>query len=239
MQIENNIGELLDKVILGDCLALLDKLPDNCIDLIYSDLPYNERTIHYSDDPSDPNNFPRPQYLEWVKQVVSKLVRVSRGYIALQIGEGYDIERVGTLQKAYTNEGLIPNDLSLIWQTKGSDYGSRLVIGSKNRPVIRLNKRYWDLRNVQYPRVLRSVHPATTCPDIAKTLIELYTRESDVVLDICNGIGTTTRASKSLNRHFIGFELKDWREEFLEKDPTAKWLGREDAVKYYESIFKL
>ena len=247
MEIENNLNEFLDKEIQGDCLELLDRIPSNrlfdripsnSIDLIYSDLPYNEKSINYGSDPRDPNNFPRSLYLAWVRNVVTKCYRVSRGYIALQIGEGYDVERVGTLQNAYTKEGLIPDDFSVIHQTKNSDYTSRLLIGSKNREIIRLNKPYWDLREVQYKNVLRGIHPATTCPEIAKTLIELFTKPGDTVLDICNGTRTTTDQAKKLGRHFIGFELYNWGERFLEKDPVAKTLGREAALKYYEGLFR-
>jgi len=36
--------EYLNRVILGDCLEVMKKLPDNCIDLVLTDPPYREET---------------------------------------------------------------------------------------------------------------------------------------------------------------------------------------------------
>ncbi|WP_428407855.1 site-specific DNA-methyltransferase [Hyphococcus sp.] len=37
-----NTGELpLDAILMGDCIAAMKKLPDNCVDLVFADPPYN------------------------------------------------------------------------------------------------------------------------------------------------------------------------------------------------------
>jgi len=37
------IEEIKNKIILGDCLEELEKIPDNSIDLVFTDPPYNIR----------------------------------------------------------------------------------------------------------------------------------------------------------------------------------------------------
>ncbi len=38
---KNSAGEFLDKIIIGDCVKAMAKLPDECVDLIFADPPYN------------------------------------------------------------------------------------------------------------------------------------------------------------------------------------------------------
>jgi len=35
------IDQFLDKVILGDCLQILRQLPDECVDMVFADPPFN------------------------------------------------------------------------------------------------------------------------------------------------------------------------------------------------------
>jgi len=39
-----DLSGIIDKILLGDCLEILKEIPDNSIDLIFTDPPYNIST---------------------------------------------------------------------------------------------------------------------------------------------------------------------------------------------------
>jgi DNA modification methylase len=230
--IDDRINEFLDKELIGDCLQILNRIPSDSIDLMYSDLPYNERSIDYGNDSRDWNSLSRPQYFEKMRELGKAAYRIIRGHCAIQIGPFDDKEKLLIVFHSFTDAGFIPSESSLIMQRKDG-YKSILGIFSKEQATVKLNKPFWDLTHVQYRNTIRGIHPATTCPEIAKVLIETFTKEGDVVLDPFNGTSTTTYMARKLNRKFIGIELYDWQERFFQNDPIAKFLGKEKASNYY------
>jgi len=50
-------------------------------------------------------------------------------------------------------------------------------------------------------------HPAMTPLKLMKRLVNLFTKEGDIVLDPFMGVGTTAVACEELNRRYIGIEL--------------------------------
>ena len=40
MDFKLQISDIMNSVILGDCLDVMEKMPDDCIDMILCDLPY-------------------------------------------------------------------------------------------------------------------------------------------------------------------------------------------------------
>jgi DNA modification methylase len=63
-----------------------------------------------------------------------------------------------------------------------------------------------DLWEMPTESATRVGHPAPFPVELPKRLLELYTYESDVVLDPFMGSGTTAVAALRTRRHFIGFE---------------------------------
>lgn len=55
----------------------------------------------------------------------------------------------------------------------------------------------------EYPKI----HPTQKPVSVLKQLIEIFTDEGDVVIDLCAGSGTTLRAAAELNRSSYGFEI--------------------------------
>ncbi len=64
----------LNKLVKGDCLEQLRKLPDNCVDLAFADPPYNLRKVYtgYSDD------LAISRYFEWCDEWIRELARIIR-----------------------------------------------------------------------------------------------------------------------------------------------------------------
>ena len=50
-------------------------------------------------------------------------------------------------------------------------------------------------------------HPCPFPEDIPYRLIMLYSNVNDIILDPFNGIGTTTKVAKCMNRQFVGYDI--------------------------------
>jgi site-specific DNA-methyltransferase (adenine-specific) len=64
----------LDCVIHGDCLAVLRQLPDDCVDMVFADPPFNVGKSYgcYKDQK------PADEYLAWCRAWLTELVRVTK-----------------------------------------------------------------------------------------------------------------------------------------------------------------
>ena len=68
------IDVYLDKIILGDCLELFEKIPDNSVDMTFADPPFNlqKKYTNYKD------NRDFQEYLDWCEKWISEMVRVTK-----------------------------------------------------------------------------------------------------------------------------------------------------------------
>ncbi len=57
-------------------------------------------------------------------------------------------------------------------------------------------------------------HPAMFPEELARRAIKMISFEDDVILDPFNGVGTTTKVAKELNRRFLGIDIS---EEYCKK----------------------
>ncbi len=79
-----------NRLIQGDCLTELKKLPDGCVDLAFADPPFN---IGYHYDQYD-DNLPSDEYEQWCEEWMTEVVRVLKddGTFWLAIGDEYAAE---------------------------------------------------------------------------------------------------------------------------------------------------
>lgn len=68
------IDQFLDKVILGDCLQILSQLPDDCVDMVFADPPFNLGKQY--DSYNDRKRL--DEYLNWCKAWLHELVRITK-----------------------------------------------------------------------------------------------------------------------------------------------------------------
>ena len=66
----------------------------------------------------------------------------------------------------------------------------------------------WFEWEVDSRKEIKKIHPTQKPIKVLKRLIEIFTDVGDVIIDPCAGSGSTLRASKELNRHSFGFEIK-------------------------------
>jgi len=77
--------KFVNKILLGDALNILKKIPDNSIHLAITSPPYNLDMPYKNHD----DNMPYDKYLEWMAEVwkETKRVLVSGGRLCINIGE--------------------------------------------------------------------------------------------------------------------------------------------------------
>ena len=220
----------MNKIINGDCIEELKKLEDNSIDLVFTSPPYknsyegiginrNSKTAkyHYSNDVGEPL---------YVIQDASKIIfsKVkSNGFFLLNLGFNKDSGALRPFQivDRLRRYGWFCSDI-IIWHKKNPIPNTAYQLTNSfefifvltKRPTYKLPKEKRVYIHNLFETAIDSgstEHNAAFPLELAKKVIETFTKEGDIVLDCFLGTGTTTVAAKQLNRKYIGIEInKDY-----------------------------
>lgn len=189
------------KLYRGDCLEVMRSMPDDSVDLVFTDPPYNVGKDYgeYKD------NLEASEYFEWCEKWITEIKRIGRRVAIYppkkhllwfwnQIPENYQIIC------AWSPEGAIRSNFV-------HQYIPLLV---PSKPVRRVKDHWW---NVQVPgmgyfyREEKFDHPGQTSLDITNRVIDAFSEEGDTVMDCFMGVGTTGYSCVTRNRNFIGIEI--------------------------------
>ncbi|STO12749.1 Modification methylase DpnIIB [[Flavobacterium] thermophilum] len=230
------LGSLeLNRIYQMDCLEGMKLIPDNSVDLIIADPPYNigkkgkyiqseeKRFYAIKEEWDTLDNFEEFNWL-WLSEAYrvlknggSLLVWGSRHNIYIC---GYQIEKIGYDIKTHytwykTNAmpcltGRNPSESTeqLIWAVKGKNWTYNLNYAKE----INEGK---NIRNVfittQTPSKEKTYgkHPSQKrIEGLTDILINLHTNENDIILVPFCGSGTECVAARMLNRKFMAFETE-------------------------------
>lgn len=220
------------KLLNGDCLDLLKTIPDNSVNLIFSDLPYGQTANHW--DSIIPMDSLWDQYKRIGKENCCYLFTAKSQFLVdviISNREWYRYEWIWNKNKganfAHCNKRpLITHEFVLVFYQKLPIYNPQMVEGKpykQKRKEESINgiapnmNRGWKTESdgMRYPKSIieveghaqrHVVHPTQKPIALLEYLIKTYTNECDVVLDPTMGSGTTGIACKKLNRNFIGIE---------------------------------
>lgn len=209
---------MLDVIINKDCMDGLKEIPDNSIDLVIMDPPYEFQSVKGGGVFGSKNERYHGQ-LEGISKGISNEVldiliqkmksvnmyiwcnkRQLRQYFDYLDDNGYMIDLL-TWHKTNpvptcSNKYLSDTEYLVFAREKGVKlYGSYET------------KRKWYLSSLNADDKKRYGHPTIKPLDIIKNLIINSSRGGDIVLDPFIGSGTTAVAAKVLGRHYIGFEI--------------------------------
>lgn len=225
------------KLLQGNCLELMAKIPDKSIDMILCDLPY-QRTQNQWDI-----MIPIDKLWEQYNRIIK-----DNGCIAL-FADGmfmaelmmsnkkmwkYNLVWDKVLPSGFLNANRMPlrsHEEICIFYKKQPTYNPQKVKGkpnhSKGKPKECENNNYGDfefvdnskeLGDMKHPvSILKfskphpsvSIHPTQKSVEVCEWLIKSYTNECELVLDNCMGSGSTGEACLNTNRNFIGMELDE------------------------------
>ena len=221
----------VDKIYCIDVLEGLKKLPDNSIDLIVTSPPYNKGYWATNRNPKNgfhtksrridygvfDDNMPPEEYEQWQRDILDECIRVlkptgsifynhtdilskNRCIHPLYVWD-YPVKQMIVWERNTTpklaNYFFFPTTEYLFWI--GKEYSTRPYF---NKSAANHRKVVWRIEPDRH-----SKHPAPFPVEVPENCILACTKEGDVVLDPFMGSGTTALAAKTLNRHYIGFEL--------------------------------
>ena len=221
------------KLLQGDCLELMKKIPDKSIDMILCDLPYGTTACKWD------YVIPFEPLWEQYKRIIK-----DNGAIVLFGSEPFSTELRHSNLKMFKYDWIwdkkIPSGMSYarfqpMLQTENifvfcrskTVYNPQMIKRDKpikgggmskgettnNQKLVALHKTY-DYKNptniLVFDKIRKgSLHPTQKPVPLLEYLIKTYTNEGDLVLDNCMGSGSTGIACINTNRNFIGMELNE------------------------------
>lgn len=216
-------------IYCGDCIDILSKLPNLCLDLIVTSPPYNQNIDSFS-----PSGLHKES--NWINKISSgyKDSMLEIDYQKWQISilnECYRIlKKSGSLfynHKIRWREGVLIHPViwlrdiqfrlrqEIIWSRNGSCTLNAKMFAPSDERIYWFDKNghKWNQECVSYftvwniPSVNFKDHPCVFPELIPQRAINATTDINDIVLDPFFGSGTTGVAAKKLGRKYIGIEL--------------------------------
>lgn len=198
----------LNKLYNMDCLEYMSRLEDNCVDLVLTDIPYDECSDreegglrHINKDTADVLTFPLGKFMD-------EVIRICKGSIYIFCGT----EQVSTLRKAGVDKGL--STRLCIWEKTNPSpmNGQHLWLSSVECCVFmrKSNATFNEFCQSpvwRHPCGSSKRHPTEKPLDLFRRLIRASSNHGDIVFDPCIGSGTTAEAAVLEGRKFIGTEL--------------------------------
>jgi modification methylase len=243
--------DFVDKLICKDCLSVMKKLPDECLDLVVTSPPYNLKNStgngmkdgrggkwknaalvngysNYDD------NMPHDKYVQWQRECLTEMFRLLKPDGAIFYNHKWRVQD-GLLQDRQDIVAGFPVRQIIIWKRKGGinfNPGYFLptyeVIYMITKPLFQLAPKanaYGDVW--EFTQEMNNSHPAPFPVDLISRIIS--STHANIVLDPFMGSGTTAIAAIMNSRHYIGIEISS--------EYTA--LARTRIKDYYEQRNKL
>jgi site-specific DNA-methyltransferase (adenine-specific) len=211
---------------LGDCLEVMQDIPDGSVDMVCTDPPYGTTACKWdSVIPFEPmwaqlkritklngaivltasqpftsalgaSNLPMLRY-SWIWKKTAATGHLNAKRMPMSDNE--DVLVFYRHQPAYNPQGLIPHGKTVRRGGNGGCYGNS---GKENFQEFTNYPR----RTLEIASEGKTVHPTQKPVALIEYLIRTYTNPSETVLDFTMGSGTTGVAAANTRRRFIGIE---------------------------------
>ncbi len=224
-----NLDKFLNKIICGDSIDVMKKMPDKSIDLVVTSPPYNLKNSsgngmkdgrggkwenaalvqgysHYDDC------MPHEKYVSWQKSCLEEMMRLLKDDGAIFYNHKWRVQK-GLLQDRQDIVGDFPVRQIIIWKRKGGinfnpgyflpTYEIIYLIAKKNfklAPKANALGDVWEL-----PQEMNNPHPAPYPLDLIDRIVK--STDANIILDPFVGSGTTVIAAKKNNRNFIAVDI--------------------------------
>lgn len=220
---------VLNKIICGDAIAEMKKLPDKSIDLIVTSPPYNlknstgngmkdgrggkwQNAALVNGYATYDDNMPYDKYIKWQRDCLSEMIRLIPESGAIFYNHKWRVQN-GLIQDRREIIDGFPVRQIIIWRRKGGinfnagyflpTYEVIYLIAKpkfKLAPHANAHGDVWEFMQEQ-----KNGHPAPFPVPLVERIISSTTAQ--IVLDPFIGSGTTAVAARNLQRDFIGIEI--------------------------------
>ena len=220
------------EILNGDCLELMKQIPDKSVDAVICDPPYETTACEW--DHIIPADRMWEQYERIVKPK-GNVVLFGAGLFAYKLAlsneRKFRYELIWKKSKCGSpftakympmkkhENILVFGDSASYYEpqmTEGTPYHRKWTPNKNNNLKYGINGVQTDNKGTRHPTTVLDfpqkwrrqdqVHPTQKPVELCEYLIKTYTREGQVVADICAGSGTTAIAALNTGRRFIGFE---------------------------------
>lgn len=208
-----NIRDLENKIINADCMDILKQLPDNCVDLVLTDPPYNASNSNISFQDKGFNSveekwdkdFNATYFLDSVLEKVKYNGSVLAFCSYHTLGQYLNWGKMKIQQIIHWNKSNAFPAIAKVY-TPSIEYCVWFV--NKGSPYV-FNKKYAERDLIVTPICQgkeRIGHPTQKPLELFEKLLLVHSNENDLVLDCFSGSGTTAVACHRLKRRFICIE---------------------------------
>ena len=206
-----------NKIILGDSYSIIKDIPDNSIDLVIIDPPYNfgsvgggiQKKRTYMNEISD-----KKLTVGLNNEILGELTRVMKKtniYIFCSKGQ---LKQLFDYYDGHTVDLLVWHKTNPIPTFKNKylpDLEYIVFVREKGVPMYNeystSSKLYQSSVNKQDKKLYR--HPTVKPLDLIEKFVKNSTKPGDVVFDCFSGTGTTCVAAKKLGRCYLGIEIDE------------------------------
>lgn len=213
----------VNKIICGDCLEVMKRMPDNCIDLIVTSPTYEDVSgAGYTSKTKDVLFL--KLYSEFLDKIFNEYYRILKdtGQIFFNLKSKTFNKTLRTPHWIEFTEGFQNFKFKsyIIWKYAGSFDSTNKRLHLDYEIIYHLSKSNDIYLNLEGKDALTSVwyiphnipkeerfHPTQMPIAVADKIIKLASKEKYIILDNFAGVGTTLLSAKKNNRKYIGIEI--------------------------------
>lgn len=222
-----------NKIYNMDCLAGMTMLPDGCVDMVLTDLPYGTtagawdtllpfeplwRELHRVAKPDAAMIFTAAQ--PFTTQLIRsnhKEFRYCWYWVKNQV-TGFPFAKVQPLRcveevavfyrrkPTYNPQGLVALEKPIVARGKKQTDKSVYRTGGLEKTTVQRYTGY-PRQVLTFPCQREGLHPTQKPVALFEYLVRTYTEPGQLVLDCCMGSGTTKVACRNAGRDYVGFEI--------------------------------
>lgn len=239
IQSEDSPNNFLNKIICGDVLEIMKKIPDGSVDIVVTSPPYNLKNSTgngmkdgrggkwanaalqkgYS---HHPDCMPHDEYVEWQRKCLTEMLRIIPEDGAIFYNHKWRVQN-GLLQDRQDIVSGFPVRQIIIWRRKGGfnfnpgyfvpTYEVIYLIAKKDFRLAPKANGYGDVW--EFTQEMNNDHPAAFPIDLIDRIIS--STNAKTVLDPFMGSGTTAISALNHGRQYVGIEISPEYCEMAEK----------------------
>lgn len=254
-------NDFINKIVCGDVLEVMKKIPDRSVDLVVTSPPYNLKNStgngmkdgrggkwanaalqkgysHHNDC------MPHDEYVKWQRKCLQQMMRILKDDGAIFYNHKWRVQN-GLLQDRSDIVKGFPVRQILIWRRKGGlnfnpgyflpTYEVIYLIAKSKFKLAPKANAYGDVW--EFTQEMNNAHPAAFPVDLIIRVISSTT--ANIILDPFMGSGTTAIAARALNRDYIGIDISPEYCKMAEERLEHNEFGREIVISKQSTLSSL